>query len=376
MGGMLARSPPWRRAAALRLNHRTPAHTAAQGGGHKLSVCAGTAQNMFHTARAFNQPLAAWDVGQVTDMQVCRCPASGSGARAHTQLLRGAATSRVRVLARRSLCSMERALSTSLWKLGTSARSTLCRCAVPLPQGHRAPAHTQLLTGVAASRVRVLAWRRICSSPRALSTSLWTLGTLARSPTCRCAAALPQGHRAPAQTQLLQGAATSRVRVLVRRRPCSPGRALSTSPWKLGTLARLPTCRFAAALRRGHRAPAHAQLLRGAATSRVRVLARRSLCSLERALSTSLWKLGTSARSLTWWCAAALRHGHRAPTHTRRSGGHKPCACAGAAQGMFQTANSFNQPLEAWDVGQVTCMWVRRCPASGSQGSGANTAAQ
>ena len=199
----MARSPPWRRAAALRLNHRTPAHTAAQGGGQKLSVCAGTAQNMFYNARAFNQPLAAWDVGQVTDMQVCRCPASGSGARAHTQLLRGAAT------------------------------------------------------------------------------------------------------------------------------------------------------------------------------SRVRVLARRSLCSLERALSTSLWKLGMSARSPTWGCAAALRHGHRAPTHTRRSGGHKPCACAGAAQGMFQgTANSFNQPLEAWDVSQVTCMWVRRCPASGSQGSGANTAAQ
>ena len=256
----MARSPPWRRAAALRLNHRTPAHTAAQGGGHKLCVCAGTAQNMFQSARAFNQPLAAWDVGQVTDMQVCRCPAFGSGARAHTQLLRGAATSRVRVLARRSLCSIERALSTSLWKLGTSARSTLCRCAVPLPQGHRAPAHTQLLTGVAASRVRVLAWR--------------------------------------------------------------------------------------------------------------------SLCSMERALSTSLWKLGTSARFPPCMCAAALRQGHRAPAHTRRSGGHKPCACAGAAQGMFQTANSFNQPVEAWDVSQVTCMWVRRRPASGSQGSGANTAAQ
>ena len=45
---------------------------------------------------------------------------------------------------------------------------------------------------------------------------------------------------------------------------------------------------------------------------------------------------------------------------------HKPCACAGAAQDMFNRATSFNQPLAAWDVSQVTSMWVRRCPASGS----------
>ena len=154
----MARSPPWRRAAALRLNHRTPAHTAAQGGGQKLSVCAGTAQNMFYNARAFNQPLAAWDVGQVTDMQVCRCPAFGSGARAHTQLLRGAATSRVRVLAWRRACSPGRALSTSPWKLGTSARLRTCRFAAALRRGHRAPAHAQLCSGERPQAVCVC-WR-------------------------------------------------------------------------------------------------------------------------------------------------------------------------------------------------------------------------
>ena len=63
--------------------------------------------------------------------------------------------------------------------------------------------------------------------------------------------------------------ATSRVRVLARRSLCSPGRVLSTSPLKLGTSARLPTCRCAAALHQGHRDPAQTQLLSRAATSRV-----------------------------------------------------------------------------------------------------------
>ena len=165
------------------------------------------------------------------------------------------------------------------------------------------------------------------------------------------------------------------MRVLARRSICSTERALSTSLWKLGTSARLPPCRCAAALRHGHRAPAHAQLLSGAATSRVRVLARRSLCSMERALSTSLWKLGTSARS---------PHGGAPPpcvrvtgllhTHSCSGSGHKPCACAGAAQYYVLLARApSTSPVEAWDVGQVTNMRVRRRPASGSQGSCTHT---
>ena len=34
--------------------------------------------------------------------------------------------------------------------------------------------------------------------------------------------------------------------------------------------------------------------------------------------------------------------------------------CAGAAQYMFRRATAFNQPVEAWDVGQVINMRVRR----------------
>jgi len=46
------------------------------------------------------------------------------------------------------------------------------------------------------------------------------------------------------------------------------------------------------------------------------------------------------------------------------------------AQSMFHSASSFNQPVEAWDVGQVTTMNVRCRPASGSQGSCTHKAAQ
>ena len=63
-------------------------------------------------------------------------------------------------------------------------------------------------------------------------------------------------------------------------------------------------------------------------------------------------------------------------THTPLWGPQAVCACAGAAQSMFYSASAFNQPVEAWDVSQVTNMWVRRRPASGSQGSGTHTAAQ
>jgi len=56
-------------------------------------------------------------------------------------------------------------------------------------------------------------------------------------------------------------------------------------------------------------------------------------------------------------------------THTAAQGsGHKPCACAGAVQSMFSSMSSFNQPLEAWDVSQVITMYVRRRPASYGHG--------
>ena len=46
------------------------------------------------------------------------------------------------------------------------------------------------------------------------------------------------------------------------------------------------------------------------------------------------------------------------------------CACAGVAQGMFEAAKVFNQPLAAWDVGQVVDMEVRRRPHWVSEGRG------
>ena len=42
----------------------------------------------------------------------------------------------------------------------------------------------------------------------------------------------------------------------------------------------------------------------------------------------------------------------------------------GVAQWMFNSAGAFNQPLGAWDVGQVTNMQVRRRPPSSGAGEG------
>ena len=46
-------------------------------------------------------------------------------------------------------------------------------------------------------------------------------------------------------------------------------------------------------------------------------------------------------------------------TQLPRRSGHTPHVCAGATQSMFSNAAVFNQPVEAWDVGQVTTMRVR-----------------
>ena len=46
-------------------------------------------------------------------------------------------------------------------------------------------------------------------------------------------------------------------------------------------------------------------------------------------------------------------------TQLPRRSGHTPYVCAGATQSMFSNAAVFNQPVEAWDVGQVTTMRVR-----------------
>ena len=107
-----------------------------------------------------------------------------------------------------------------------------------------------------------------------------------------------------------------------------------------------------------------------AVTSRARVLARRSICSASRPFSTSPWKHGTLARSPACMCAAAcvgIRRGQGSScAHTaEKRGSHKPNACAGTAQGMFRNARAFNQPVAAWDVGQVTSMSVRRRPCRG-----------
>ena len=126
----------------------------------------------------------------------------------------------------------------------------------------------------------MLAWRRACSPPRALSTSLWKLGTLARSSTCRCAAAARQCCRA------------SHIAVL------------------------------------GGRPHAVCVCWRGAGNVQRRELFRPAFGCMER------------------W--SGHQHGCAPPPCVSGScahscsgeSGHKPCACAGAAQGMFYFASA------------------------------------
>ena len=168
---------------------------------------------MFSSARSFNQPVEAWDVGQVTNMWVRRRPASWSqGSCTHTPLWGPQAVCVC-------WCRAEHVL---LRELLQQARGSLGRrpgfhheCA-PLPYvSIWILAHTQLLRTAAKQPARVLVWSSICSPPRAPSTSPWKHGMLARSRPCMCAAALRQGHRAPAHTHAALGA-TSRVCVCWR----------------------------------------------------------------------------------------------------------------------------------------------------------------
>ena len=66
-------------AAALRHMVTRLLHTHSCSGEWRpqaVSACAGVVQEMFNGASSFNQPVAAWDVGLVTDMRVRRRPAS------------------------------------------------------------------------------------------------------------------------------------------------------------------------------------------------------------------------------------------------------------------------------------------------------------
>ena len=128
------------------LGSGAPAHTQLLRGAPTKRVHAGAAQKMFEYLPSFNQPLAAWDVGQVTDMRVRRSPATGLEAPASTHLLRGSSGERPQAVcvccARRSGCLPAQVASTSHWKPGTSARSPLCMCAAALRLSQGSCAHS------------------------------------------------------------------------------------------------------------------------------------------------------------------------------------------------------------------------------------------
>ena len=167
------------------------------------AVCA--AQNMFYSASAFNQPVAAWDVGQVTSMLVRRRPprerGRGWGGRPRAVLFHtvedpqgalpfatGARTQRARaVCAAQNLFFVASAFNQPVeaWDVGQVNSMRVRRHphvgswrgwgGWPGGGGPLSPEHS---LGVHVLCAR----RRPCSLSR-LSTSPWMHGTLARSPT-------------------------------------------------------------------------------------------------------------------------------------------------------------------------------------------------
>ena len=139
------------------------AYTAAQGSGHKPRACAGVEQYMFQTASAFNQPLEAWDVSQVISMYVRRRPASGSQSFTHS-----CARGRGHILCAcagaaqymfRDASSFDQCLAA--WNVGR-----VTNMAVRRPPVCRARAHIAAQGRAATSHVHVLARRRVCSTSR------------------------------------------------------------------------------------------------------------------------------------------------------------------------------------------------------------------
>ena len=223
-----------------------------------------------------------------------------------------AATSGVRVLARCSICSAPRSLSTSLWLHGMLAWSLPWGCAAACVgirrcQG-RALAHTQLPRG--QPQAVCVCWRGAVYV-RLRDFFQPAFGCMGRWPGHQHAGALPpaSGSGAPVHTASLPRGQPQAVCVCLRGAVYVPlsGCFQPAS----GSMGRWPGHQHAGALppasglggARG--ALAHRQLQKGAATSRACVLALRSLCSTRRALSTSLWLHGTLARSPTCMCAAA-----------------------------------------------------------------------
>ena len=170
----------------------------------------------------------------------------------------------------------------------------------------------------------------------------------------------------------VHAAATHRARVLARRSICSTTQTLSTSPWLHGTLARSPTWRCAAARVLVGCSCAHS--CRGGWHEPACVLARRRICSTTQTLLTSPWLHGTLARSPTWRCAAARVLVGCFCSYSWRGEWQEPCVCAGAAQDMFTGYETWGCALSGCNQllihasfeAQAPSVWGNAFPNSGT----------
>ena len=193
--------------------------------------------------------MAAWDVGQVTNMKVRRRPRRGLG----KHLTASAAKRRVRVCWRGAghvrSCEGFQPASSCMGCWSGRRHGGAPPPALGVSEGGGMGARAHELYGQAWGDFLYVCGgtvRRRCSKAHTGSTSPWLRGTLVRSPPCGCAVAHVEA-----------GGGRPSAHKLARRRICFATRPISTSPWLHGTLA------------------------------------------------TSLWRHGTLVRSPTWRCAAA-----------------------------------------------------------------------
>ena len=221
---------------------------------------------MFSRAQEFNQPVAAWDAGQVTNMKVRRRPRRDLG----KHLTASAAKRRVRVCWRGAghvrSCEGFQPASSCMGCWSSRRHGGAPPPALGVSEGRGMSARAHELHGQAWGDFLCVCGgtvRRRCSTAHTGSTSPWLRGTLVRSPPWRCAAAHVEA-----------GGGRPSAHKPARRRICFTTRPISTSPWLHGTLARSPACGCAAACLSGQEGlgGSRAHLLLGEAASRACVL--------------------------------------------------------------------------------------------------------
>jgi hypothetical protein len=361
------------------------------------------AQRMFSDAHAFDQPVASWDVGKVTSMSVRRRPRrelEGLGwlARGHSFATRAPTwCGRVRCGATQGMFSRADALSdcnklsthTSFEAQNPSAWDydwASVTCTTPSPPATPPEPPTSppppLLSEKASLEAALGEWCADAAAAQATHgpISAWDVSTVTDMASLlhglTCSSTFDEDLNAWDVRQVTD--------MRVRRRPRREPEGLGTGGWPGGRsfATRAPT-RWARAVWRDTGNVQLCELFQPACGSVGRSPGHghggAPLCPRQEPEGLR-WLVGVAVLCHTLWSTHVGQVTgtlvHRRPRWEPKGLGVWPRAvlchrstptlslrvCGGAAQGMFGYTYAFNQPVAAWDVGQVTNMNVRRRP--------------